>query len=448
MVAILIGLSLPAILVLVRDVEYWLLLLYVLSLCLRIDFHMVYEKLPSGGIRGLGISLRDLTMFALYVLWLARVMTQPSERRPIRWVPSLSIPLALLFLWSALSITQAVDPLMSFYELIRILETLLAFFYLANNVHRDKQWQGIVVALSLAVLIQAVLGFSQYFFGMTFNLKIFGETRSSLLIQEIGESPMARVGGTLGHPNGLGNFLGSILPILGAAIFAPLPFRIRGLALTSFMAGLGTLVLTFSRGSWMSFVVVMPVVFLVGGWKRWGFGGALRRWILVGAIAVACLAPFSGMIAQRLFEDDGGRGYSRVPLMQVAGNIIRAHPVLGAGLDNYTLVMRDYDNTLERITLHVPNPVHNMYLYLAAEIGVPGLLFLGWFLFELFRIGLSIFRKEQGYRSWLALGVTAGLASYLIHGLVSYSQILSPAYVPFFAGSLVALRRKETVQDG
>ena len=69
---------------------------------------------------------------------------------------------------------------------------------------------------------------------------------------------------------------------------------------------------------------------------------------------------FKDLLSARIFSDDSGAAWSRIPLMKVALSMIEKHPFLGVGINNYTEVMHNYDNTKIGITTIVDYPVHNI----------------------------------------------------------------------------------------
>ena len=105
--------------------------------------------------------------------------------------------------------------------------------------------------------------------------------------------------------------------------------------------------------------------------------------------------------------DTGGtRGENRLFMIQVAISIIKTHPVFGVGLFNY-----QYHSHHLWDFWH---PVHNTYLRLASETGIPGLLFFLWFIFEVFREIYGALRLKDRFLNIMALGIIGGLSAFCI----------------------------------
>lgn len=434
LVAVLVGLYLPWLVFFFGNIEQFLQFLFVLLLPLQLEAHLGYEVLAAGA-RGFSLSACDLLLIGLYLMWIQRLLfSGPAERR-IRWSPLPNLLFGLFFLANGLSTFQAVNPRFSYYELFQLLKMWLGFFYFLNNV--NKQTLPILgIALSLSIILEAALAFGQYFFGTTLGLDVFGETSSSYLVQRIGYSQMERIGGTLGHPNGLAAFLIVTLPPVLSLFFADRRWWAKALFFSAFILGTVAMVLTFSRGGWISFMVVVFLTVLLGIWKQRGFLPACFALagftLLMSLIAV----PFHESITQRLFEHDYGAAWSRIPQIKVAWNIIQSHPFFGIGLNNYNLVMERYDSS--RITLQVLHPVHNMYLLIAAESGILSLVFFLLLIGTLFRRGWHCFWKGKGPSSFFSLGVFSALIGLLIHYLVEFHYLGSNYFFAFLMGLLGA----------
>jgi O-antigen ligase len=130
-------------------------------------------------------------------------------------------------------------------------------------------------------------------------------------------------------------------------------------------------------------------------------------------------------LRQRLFLEDYGAARTRIPLAQVALNIIGHHPWLGIGLGNYTMAAPDYDITPEGISYEFPRPVHNEFLLIAAEQGLPALgLFLVIFLYvviQLFRLSQS---RTDPILPYLAIGLLGTLFAWSVSRLMDYNYVL------------------------
>jgi O-antigen ligase len=147
-------------------------------------------------------------------------------------------------------------------------------------------------------------------------------------------------------------------------------------------------------------------------------------------------------VRKRLFEEDYGTAQTRIPMGITALNIIRHHPWLGIGFTNYVLVAPRYDISAEGISYHFPRPVHNEFLLIAAELGIPALLLFLTILLVIFRYLLSLGRaKDDPVLPYLAVGFFGGWVGWCLHHQFEYlySFLVLPVWVYYF-GFIQALR--------
>jgi O-antigen ligase len=90
---------------------------------------------------------------------------------------------------------------------------------------------------------------------------------------------------------------------------------------------------------------------------------------------------------------------------QVALAIIKEHPWLGIGLGNFVWEIKQM---LDLLSSWLHQPVHNLYLLIASEIGLLGLVV---FLFFIFRLLVSL-RKR--FRSWTPNLLEVQLLAFII----------------------------------
>ena len=117
-------------------------------------------------------------------------------------------------------------------------------------------------------------------------------------------------------------------------------------------------------------------------------------------------------ILLRFTVDDGGSAQARIPMMQVAFSIIRENPIFGIGLNNYNEVMCFYD-----MYVLLPSPifaVHNVYLFFASEIGIPGLLILLYIIGVIYKKSYFIFKQNCDHLQYITFGIMIGITAYLL----------------------------------
>jgi len=333
----------------------------------------------------------------------------------------------------------------SIYEMIRLFIMYLTFLYIANLTKREEL-KFIIVPLLIGLLLQCVIGIIQYTTGGFLGLNLLGERSKTMMLGEI-----SRVGGTMGHPNAFARYLGFLIPFTLSLSLAPLKGRYRLICGALFILSTMAHIMTFSRAAWGGLVISLMVIVALGvmakliSWQR-----ALIL-SLVGLLSLSCVAlAFREAIAERLFADDAGSVASRLPQIEIALNVIKSHPLIGVGVNNYAEVMHQYDNTSERITSWFPMTVHNVYLLIAAETGIAGLLFFLVFLFHFFKTGFHVLRRGDPLSKALAIGIISGVTAFLIQIMVMPPTLTSSSFLFFwiFTGLMVALKNREEAPEG
>ena len=133
--------------------------------------------------------------------------------------------------------------------------------------------------------------------------------------------------------------------------------------------------------------------------------------------SIKYMGPIIDSINSGLKGEDSSASI-RMPLNRVAIRIIKSRPILGTGLGNYKLVSRDYVIPEQGISIvHLRQEVHNVYLLVAAETGIPGLFFFLLFVFFILQTGRKVMKLNNLYISNLGTGITFCYIAILIQFL-------------------------------
>jgi O-antigen ligase len=230
-----------------------------------------------------------------------------------------------------------------------------------------------------------------------------------------------RVRGFYGSPNNLALYLGRIFPLSVAMVAWGQAGRRRwayGLAALLMVAAI---LLTYSRGAWL---VGVPVSLLFLAAMR-GRRTLVVAICLLLAVAIAVLLVVGvGRIAL-LLDTTEGTTFFRLQLWRSSIAMVRDHPLLGVGLDNFLYSYRtEYvlPTAWEEFNLSHP---HNLVLDFWLRLGLPGLAIVLWTLVVFFRHGGQAYRHlPEGSVRALILGLMAGMVNFVAHGLVDNAFFL------------------------
>lgn len=236
-----------------------------------------------------------------------------------------------------------------------------------------------------------------------------------------------RVRGPYGSPNNLALYLSHALPILLAVAALANDQRKRLAAALLALLCAAALALTFSKGALLLGVpaAVLFLGFAAGG--RW-------RWLALAAVTLAGLLMLPLFRTERfadLFDLSGGTGFLRLQLWRGAWNMVREHPWLGVGLDNFLYAYRTrYVLPAAWQELNLSHP-HNILLDLWTRLGLLGVIVGAWLFGAAFWQGWRGLRRLGGDRRALMLGLLASLVATLAHGLIDNSLFLAELMILF-----------------
>jgi putative inorganic carbon (HCO3(-)) transporter len=353
----------------------------------------------------LGVTPPGLMLIVTLVAVLAR-----RKKLEAHWPQSgYDAPLALFLAAALLSLFVTEYPLLSVRELRALILEPVLFFWLLQTLpdSSPRVLLGFLVAATASALAAITQG----------PLDIGGTPAEGVL----------RVQAWYPSANHLALMLGRAWPFLVAAALCGrrwvwVPAGIVGLAL----------VLTFSTGGWLGALAGALVVVAALGRRRL----ALRTGIAAaGALFVVSGLAIAGILPERLnpLRQTGG---FRVDLWQSSLEMIRDHPLLGIGLDNFGYLYQAYLREGAAAEPNLSHP-HNWVLHLWLALGLLGLVA---FCCLVLRFGFfsrtAIARRET---PWLVAGAAGAMTDLLVHGFIDNSYFLVDlAFVFWLCLALVA----------
>jgi O-antigen ligase len=303
----------------------------------------------EGYLADVHAQLGKVAPMLLVATWLA---VRVRQRRLPRPTP-LHAVLALLAVVVAMTAAAHSPGAFTVEYTVRWLPFLVVTAVLADVAGREVPIRGLLLAMVAGATVAGA--------GALYSLMVEGQARAS------GPQP---------DPNDLAYFLVAAVPLLAVARPGP---RHRLLGVTPAVAGavlVAGAVATFSRGGALGMAAAV-------GWL------VLRRvlpWRLLAAAAASLLVlslgalVFAGPQLERAVQEKSFIAASNVDTRelrwQAAARMLTAHPVLGMGPGGFRA---EYAAESHDAEVDEQTPVaHNMYLEVAAELGLPGFaLFAG-----------------------------------------------------------------------
>lgn len=365
----------------------------------------------------------DVIVIAILFLWfirglstLAKISETSKTRtvlvfRTIRTRTVLVFLLAGFFFVSLISLLGTEIKTLGFYQLIKLGEFLLLFFYIRSNF-RNYDFGKVAGIFVASGVMQSIWACAQFFTQSDFGLKLLGESPLRPEIPYVAnffveEDKIIRAYGGFPHPNVLAGFL------VAALFFLYFLFlRRRGtlkiwsgtrrlvsdtvLGASLFILALG-LVLTFSRAAIGIYILSSFVFFLFLLFHR-----ELRKIYLYEVLnlfillsVVSCLLSiifFPYLYSRFSFNPQEEAVTNRVEYSREASSQISKNLLFGVGIGNFIPIFKE---SLANQPEGFYQPVHNVYLLIASEIGAVGFSIFILFLAYIFYSGLKVFRSSS-----------------------------------------------------
>lgn len=313
----------------------------------------------------------------------------------------------LLVILSAISICNSPDKAISIYNYQYLMgRYILIYYLLVNTVHTEAQLKQVARALMASACAVTLYGFYQYFFDVKM---LTGEWVDPEQFPELKH----RVFSTLKNPNLLAGYLVTMISIAGGFCCKAENKKSRLLWFGLIIIFAICLVLTYSRGAWVSILAVITV---------YGVLYNRRVFWLLALLPLAALFNHD-LVMERLLSilnpTDTSAGL-RWALWESTIAMIADHPLIGVGWGAYRLVYPEYDfyvNNASTIIFHA----HNMYLQIAAEIGIPGLFAFLYIMYGHAYKALQLIKKSSiPWVKGLMLGLCSATAALTVSGFTDY----------------------------
>lgn len=380
------------------------LLLFSLPLGTRILLFQGQDAYQSGFLYASDILL--LLLLGLFV-YRGGVKNAASKGKPF------VLPALFFFFWLILAALASQNSLLGLYRSLKIVECMGLFFYIATQMGSGTRYKtGLAFVLAGGVL-QAALALFQALFQGDLGLWILGENMLSVFLAGVAKidilgAKFLRVYGTLPHPNIL-----ALLLVISLALSLWLASKKRQAVLPllplPFISA--ALLLTFSR------TVIVFGLLAIALWLLWNYQKrALRGLIVLACSLVVFVSILFPLLANRFDITSKDEGIAlRGVYVRHALQITKNAPLLGVGPGMFTAAQQDQyvDYELPR---WANQPVHNMYLLLAAEAGLPSLVFFLWLIFVI------VGQAQRKQHVWFYLSILVLILALFDHFFLSFQQ--------------------------
>jgi putative inorganic carbon (HCO3(-)) transporter len=372
----------------------------IVPVALLAPIFMLADRLPAGVVA--------LAVVALLPLWGIRRVVRGRFFEPT----PVDISLLVLAVTLPVGVWASAVPVLSLPLLLQCIFGLTLFYALVNSLTdaRRVELAGWVVLAGTAVLAGLGLVGTAWGAGAKF-LPVELSQRMPYLMGAFWYSAGL-------HPNLVGGVLATLAPLAAAYAWSARSRPLRLFLWLLFLIASFALILTQSRGALLGFAVALVVV-AIGCKRRW-------LWLVLALAASAALIVtlFGGPSALDSAIETAGTsavlsGELRLELLARGVYMLQDFPLTGIGLGMFPQVLPILYPSLLMGAGGEVGSVHNLYLQMGIDHGLPGLIAYLSFLMLLWVMGIRAIRSSRG-RPWepLSIGLLGGLAAYSTHGMV------------------------------
>ena len=385
----------------------------------RARLRVVYAL--AGTVFFMPLNLFVMEGFFVMALLLGLYYMMRYPRLPLRKGP-LSMPAVGFAVAAFLSLVGSPHFFMgtAFY-VFTVLQYILLYYGILVFVHRSWERRMLFSALLFSAFAVALYGLYQYAHMLVLNNAEWVDEAAFPLLRR-------RMYSTLYNPNLLSAFLLIVMSASASMMICTRHYWHRVMYLVLLAILTLCLVLTYSRGAWLS---VGALVFFFGlFWDK-------RVWLLFLA-APLIGAFYHGGVADRLLsifshsEADTSVAM-RMDMWEAAIAMFLDHPLFGIGWGAFKHVYPVYNELIQEAGIVIFH-AHNMYLNFLAETGLVGTFFGLWFFFGNAWYAIR-YVKDHHVRTFdrsLSMTVAASVLSLSISGISDYDLFSTQISLTFW----------------
>jgi putative inorganic carbon (HCO3(-)) transporter len=247
------------------------------------------------------------------------------------------------------------------------------------------------------------------------------------------------------NPNGLALVLCLILPLSLALFQMARRTSVRAVLLAIIALDVVGVVLTFSRGGFLTLALVMGM-YLCRLLRR-----PERPWAIATLVLLLVSLPlvpssyFERMATIRnIHADPTGSAQSRLSDIVTAARYVVANPLVGAGIGQSVIALNEERGATWLL-------VHNVYLLYAVDLGIPGLLLFVLLLVRCIKSARFVRRRTAGQPAfrdlfYLAEGIYTSLITFALGA--HFHTVAYEFHFYYFAGLAVAARSAYQAEAG
>lgn len=361
-------------------------------------FIALYPILPSFGKYN-----ADLLIVLLLLLQLINIIFNKKERST--FIKSLIrlkndfLMLSLIFFNAAMyvSVLIALNKNTALGYSIRFSMYLFIFYCITYNVRNKKYLTALINTLIITNLLISIITIYQTFFSISKG--IFTTNTNTIF-------------STLENRNNLGAYLILSIFIVFSSIINSKNIRLKIFYSIVFIIQIASIISCQSRNALIAMVIGAFIMTLIYN----------KRYLIFSVILpiVLFIIPESRLRLLQIF--DSTQNNSRIKLWETTLYMIKEHPILGIGFENYSLFYIEYIEKYPNLKVwyeYIAYHPHNAFLKFQAELGILGTITFILFLLSMFILLYKILKYSNNKETkTMVVGITSSSVAFQFMNLI------------------------------
>lgn len=363
-----------------------------------IIFIALYPILPSFGKYN-----ADLIIVLLAILQVINITFNKEERsifkKSLMRVKSDFLMLSLIFFNATmyLSVLVASNKNIALGSSIRFTMYLFIFYCITYNIRNKKYLNLLINTLIITNLLISIITIHQLF--LSISTGIFTTNTSNIF-------------STLENRNNLGTYLILSIFIVFSSIINSKNIRLRVFYSIVFITQIASIIACQSRNALIAMVIGAFIMTIMYN----------KRYLIFSIILpiILFIIPESRLRLLQIF--DPTQNNSRIKLWETTLYMIKEHPIMGIGFENYSLLYTEYLEKYPDLKVwyeYIAYHPHNAFLKFQVELGILGTIAFVLFLLSIFILLYKLLKHSHNKKTKnMVIGITTSCIAFQFMNLI------------------------------
>lgn len=344
--------------------------------------------------------------------------------------------LGLLFLFFLSLVNPFNKSMLSSFSFAALLFSyILLFSLLERKLTKEEILKGIYDGFFILCLFQFILAICFPVFGLKVVTEIFHSSGAESAFRQGGDRSGAI--GVFAHPGNLALYT----TVASSFFLASFLYNYKRLSsLIIILLNMFTLIVTYSRTTYLVFVIVILILFFI---KKNPARNIISIKSFFGVVLPATFIIlwiffFSSFSSLFLDSDAELQITNRISSWLMALQAFMESPFIGVGINSHLeyfyyndYIFNEFGFTREIIEFFLKNPIHNIHFIVAVEMGIIGFIFWIVFLVQRYLIARKEILKSNENEKIIAMTQISVIITFSSYGLTGWAPF-SAGILPFF----------------